>query len=91
MTRSAFVGWNRTPCSLFRTSGDRLFLPFMIWERLEELMPARRATSFWLKPWAFIRSHTASRSMQAGCAGATFAGASSADSILAWTFTPMLL
>ena len=45
-------------------------------------MPARRATSFWLKPWAFIRSHTASRSMQAGCAGATFAGASSADSIL---------
>ena len=91
MTHSAFVGWNRTPCSFLRTTGDGLFLPFMIWERLAELMPARRATSFWLKPWAFIRSHTASRSMQAGCAGATFAGASSADSILAWTFTPMLL
>ena len=29
--------------------------------------------------------------MLAGCAGATFAGASSADSIRAWTFTPMLL
>ena len=91
MTRSAFVGWNRTPCSFLRTPGDGLFLPFMIWERFAELMPARRAASFWLKPWAFIRSHTASRLMQAGCAGATFAGASSADSILAWTFTPMLL
>ena len=63
----------------------------MIWERWAELMPARRATSFWLMPWAFIRSHTASRSMQAGCAGATFTGASSADATRAWTFTPMLL
>ena len=91
MTRSAVVGWNRTPCSPFSTPADGLDLPFMIWERWAELMPARRATSFWLKPRAFIRSHRTWESMQAGCAGATFTGASSADATRALTFTPMLL
>ena len=51
MTRSSdFARRNSTPCSLFSTPADGEDLPFMICERYEELMPARRATSFWLNP-----------------------------------------
>ncbi len=72
MTRSsAFVRRNSTPCSLFSTPGDGVLLPDMICEKWPELMPACRATSFWLIPWAFIRSHTARRSTSGHLAGAT--------------------
>ena len=54
-------------------------------------MPTRRATSFWLNPWAFIRSHRAWGSMLAHSAEVIFAAPSSAASSRAWTFTPMLL
>ena len=49
-TSSAAVGWNSAPCSFFRTSADGFRWPFMTWERCPELMPDRRATSFWLMP-----------------------------------------
>ena len=50
ITSSAWDGWNRTPCSFFRTAADGVALPFMMLERCAELIPARRATSFWLNP-----------------------------------------
>ena len=47
-TSSAAVGWNRTPCSFSRTFPDGVRWPFIIWDSMAELIPARRAVSFWL-------------------------------------------
>ncbi len=59
MTRSfALVRWNKTQCSLPRTPAKGLSVPVAIWEGWEELVPARRTTSFWLKPCALIHSLT---------------------------------
>ena len=59
----------KTRCNRCNTSRDEAALPAMIAETWPRLTPARRATSFWLTPWASIRSHTASWSNPARWAG----------------------
>ena len=49
-------------------------------------MPARRAVSFWLIPWASIRSHSALGSTVGACAASTLTGASRTCSIRACFF-----
>ena len=81
MTRSSFDDRRyRTPCSQCNTFAHGVAFPAMISERWLRLTLALRATSFWLTPWASMRSLTEFWFTQARWAGATAAEASRAAS-----------
>ena len=83
-TSSDGDGANSASCSRRNTSPEGVRLPFITRESMAELMPARRAASFWLMWCASIRSHRTLGSTLEHWADSVFTGASRTDSIRAW-------